>query len=94
LDHPREHCAPTLLVGRTLIIEQQVILDAAVRRHDHRWSGQCHAGGAVLPGGRAVYLERESRRLPELPYVSVTDEALKRELAQRWFASQPQIKLG
>ena len=31
--------------------------------------------------------------LSALRYVSVTGEALKRELTQRWFASQPQIKL-
>ena len=39
------------------------------------------------------YLERDPRPLPDLRCVSVTGEALKRELAQRWFAAQPQIKL-
>jgi hypothetical protein len=39
------------------------------------------------------YLEQHPRPLPDLRCVSVTGEALKWELAQRWFASQPQIKL-
>jgi acyl-coenzyme A synthetase/AMP-(fatty) acid ligase len=39
------------------------------------------------------YLERCPRELPRLRYVSVTGEALKAEIAQRWFAAQPRIKL-
>ena len=38
-------------------------------------------------------LERRPRGLPDLRYVSVTGEALKKELTQRWFAAQPGIKL-
>ena len=39
------------------------------------------------------YLEQHPRELPDLRCVSVTGEALKKELAQRWFAAQPGIKL-
>ena len=39
------------------------------------------------------YLDQHPRELPDLRYVSVTGEALKRELAQRWFAAKPGIKL-
>jgi len=40
-----------------------------------------------------TYLEQHPRRLPDLHCVSVTGEALKRELAQRWFATRPGIAL-
>ena len=80
--------------GQTLIIEQDVILD--VQRFvdtivDHRVNVL-----QVVPSYLEVvlsYLEREPRPLRDLRFVSVTGEALKWELAQRWFASQPQIKL-
>jgi acyl-coenzyme A synthetase/AMP-(fatty) acid ligase len=39
------------------------------------------------------YLEQHPRELPDLRCVSATGEALKKELAQRWFAAQPGIKL-
>jgi acyl-coenzyme A synthetase/AMP-(fatty) acid ligase len=39
------------------------------------------------------YLDTHPRELPDLRYVSVTGEALKAELAQRWFAAKPGIKL-
>ena len=39
------------------------------------------------------YLERDQRPLPDLRCVSATGEALKKELAQRWFGCQPGIKL-
>ena len=38
-------------------------------------------------------LEQHPRELPDLRCVSVTGEALKTELAQRWFAAEPGIKL-
>ena len=76
-----------LVGGRTLMIEQEVILDvAAVRRHDRRWPGRVLQ---VVPSYLEVvlsYLEQHPRQLPDLRCVSVTGEALKRELAQRWFA--------
>ena len=80
--------------GQTLIIEQDVILDV------QRFVDKIIDGGVsvlqVVPSYLEVvlsYLERDPRPLPDLRCVSVTGEALKRELAQRWFASQPQIKL-
>ena len=39
------------------------------------------------------YLELHPRELPDLRCVSVTGEALKKELTQRWFAAEPDIKL-
>ena len=39
------------------------------------------------------YLEQHPRELPDLRCVSVTGEALKKELTQRWFAAEPEIKL-
>ena len=36
-----------------------------------------------------TYLDQNPRELPDLRYVSVTGEALKLELAQRWFAARP-----
>lgn len=38
-------------------------------------------------------LTQHPRELPDLRCVSVTGEALKKELTQRWFAAQPGIKL-
>jgi amino acid adenylation domain-containing protein len=80
--------------GQTLIIEQDVILDV------QRFVDKIIDGGVsvlqVVPSYLEVvlsYLERDPRPLPDLRYVSVTGEALKRELTQRWFASQPRIKL-
>jgi acyl-coenzyme A synthetase/AMP-(fatty) acid ligase len=39
------------------------------------------------------YLDQNPRELPDLRCVSVTGEALKMELAQRWFAAEPGVKL-
>ena len=39
------------------------------------------------------YLEQHPRELPDVQCISVTGEALKKELAQRWFAAKPAIKL-
>ncbi len=83
-----------LVGGRTLLIEQDVILDVQ-RFVDTIVAGRV-AVLQVVPSYLEVvlsYLERDPRPLPDLRCVSVTGEALKRELAQRWFASQPQIKL-
>ena len=83
-----------LVGGRTLLIEQDVILD--VERFVDTIVANRVAVLQVVPSYLEVvlsYLERDPRSLPDLRCVSVTGEALKRELAQRWFASQPQIKL-
>jgi amino acid adenylation domain-containing protein len=83
-----------LVGGRTLIVEQDVILDVG------RFVGTIVDGQVnvmqVVPSYLEVvlsYLERDSRPLPDLRCVSVTGEAIKKELTQRWFASQPGIKL-
>src|SRR6266404_953941 len=83
-----------LVGGRTLLVEQEVILDAK------RFVGKIVDGRVavvqVVPSYLEVllsYLAQHPRELPDLRYVSVTGEALKKELAQRWFAAQPGIKL-
>ena len=83
-----------LVGGRTLLVEQQVILD--VERFVETIIDGRVAVLQVVPSYLEVvlsYLERDPRPLPDLRCVSVTGEALKKELAQRWFAAQPQIKL-
>jgi amino acid adenylation domain-containing protein len=86
--------AGLLAGGRILLIEQEVILDA------QRFVETIAAGRVgivqVVPSyleAVLTYLEQHPRDLPDLRYVSVTGEALKRELAQRWFAAQPGVKL-
>jgi amino acid adenylation domain-containing protein len=83
-----------LVGGRTLLIEQEVILDAR-RFVDEITHGQVTVLQVVPSYLEAIlsYLEQHPRELPHLRYVSVTGEALKTEIAQRWFAAQPQIKL-
>ncbi len=80
--------------GRTLLVEQDVILD--VQRFVDRIVDGRVAVMQVVPSYLEVvlsYLEQNPRELPDLRYVSVTGEALKGELAQRWFAAQPGIRL-
>jgi amino acid adenylation domain-containing protein len=86
--------AGLLAGGRVLLIDQEVILDA------QRFVETIAAGRVgivqVVPSyleAVLTYLEQHPRDLPDLRYVSVTGEALKRELTQRWFAAQPGIKL-
>ncbi|GHO99660.1 hypothetical protein KSF_097080 [Reticulibacter mediterranei] len=83
-----------LVGGRTLLVEQEVILDA------HRFVDKISEGRVavlqVVPSYLEVvlsYLEQHPRELPNLRCVSVTGEALKKEIAQRWFAAKPGIKL-
>src|SRR6266581_2444619 len=83
-----------LVGGRTLLVEQEAILDAK------RFIGKIVDGRVnvtqVVPSYLEVlvsYLEQRPRGLPDLRCVSVTGEALKKELVQRWFAAQPAIKL-
>ncbi len=83
-----------LVGGRTLLIEQQVILDVQ-RFVDTIIDGRVTVM-QVVPSYLEVvlsYLEQHPRPLPDLRFVSVTGEAIKKELTQRWFAAQPQIKL-
>jgi non-ribosomal peptide synthetase component F len=83
-----------LVGGRTLLIEQEVILDV------QRFVSTIVDGRVnvmqVVPSYLEVvlsYLEQHPCDLSALRHVSVTGEALKKELTQRWFAAAPQIKL-
>ncbi|KVZ04300.1 non-ribosomal peptide synthetase [Burkholderia ubonensis] len=83
-----------LVGGTTRLIEQETVLDAR-RFVDAIVDGKVNVL-QVVPSYLEVvltYLERHPRRMPDLRYVAVTGEALKKELAQRWFAAQPGIKL-
>ncbi|MEU3520667.1 amino acid adenylation domain-containing protein [Streptomyces sp. NPDC006654] len=86
--------APLLVGGRTLLVEQDVITDVA-RFVDTLESGRVGVAQLVPSYLEVVvsYLERNPRPLPDLRCVSVTGEALKRELVQRWLAVQPGIGL-
>ncbi|HEX2289730.1 MAG TPA: non-ribosomal peptide synthetase, partial [Pseudonocardiaceae bacterium] len=83
-----------LVGGTTLLVEQEVILDAA-RFVDKIVDGRV-AVLQVVPSYLEVvlsYLEQHPHELPDLRCVSVTGETLKKELTQRWFAAEPGIKL-
>lgn len=83
-----------LVGGRTLLVEQDVVLDVQ-RFVDKVVEGRV-AVLQVVPSYLEVvlsYLELHPRELPDLRCVSVTGEALKKELTQRWFATEPDIKL-
>ena len=83
-----------LVGGRTLIIEQDTILDVA-RYVDTVAGGRVGVLQVVPSYLEAVlaHLEQDPRALPDLRCVSATGEALKKELVVRWFASQPGIAL-
>src|SRR5213596_3384054 len=83
-----------LVGGRTLVVEQETILDAK-RFIDKIVEGRV-AVVQVVPSYLEVlvsYLAQPPRELPDLRCVSATGEALKKELVQRWFAVQSGIKL-
>ena len=86
--------AALLVGGRTLLVEQEVILD--VRRFvDAIVDGRASVL-QVVPSYLDVvlsYLEQHPRELPDLHCVSPTGDFVKKELVQRWFAAQPGIKL-
>jgi amino acid adenylation domain-containing protein len=80
--------------GRTVIVPQDVVLDA--ERFVDRLVDEHVSVVQVVPSYLEVvltYLEARPRELPDLRCVSVTGEALKKELVQRWFAAQPGIAL-
>ncbi|MEU2423513.1 amino acid adenylation domain-containing protein [Streptomyces sp. NPDC007851] len=86
--------APLLVGGRTLLVEQDVITDVA--RFVDTLARDRVGVAQLVPSYLEVvvsYLERHPRPLPDLRCVSVTGEALKRELVQRWLAVQPDIAL-
>src|SRR6184192_4208912 len=83
-----------LVGGRTLLVEQEAILDA--KRFIEKIVDARVNVIQVVPSYLEVlvsYLEQHPRALLDLRYVSVTGEALKKELVQRWFAAEPGIKL-
>ncbi|MBO0874230.1 MAG: amino acid adenylation domain-containing protein, partial [Pseudonocardia sp.] len=83
-----------LVGGHTLIIGSDEILDVA-RFVDRLVQARVNVV-QVVPSYLEVvlaYLEQHPCDLPDLRCVSVTGEALKKELAQRWFATAPAIKL-
>jgi len=76
-----------LVGGRTVIVEQDVILDVA--RFVETIERERVAVAQVVPSYLEVvlsYLEQHPHELPDLRCVSATGEALKTELAQRYFA--------
>ncbi len=84
-----------LVGGRTLLVEQEAVMDAR-RFVDKIVDGRVNVV-QVVPSYLEVllsYLEQHARELPDLRYVSVTGEALKKELVQRWFAVRPGIRLA
>ncbi|WP_405864581.1 non-ribosomal peptide synthetase [Streptomyces sp. NBC_01515] len=86
-------CAP-LVGGRTLLVAQDVILDVA-RFVDTVEAGRVNVLQVVPSYLEAVLaeLERQPRELPDLRCVSVTGEAVKKELVDRWFAARPGVRL-
>ncbi len=83
-----------LVGGRTHLIDQEAILD--VERFVDEIVGGCVTTLQVVPSYLEVVLSYLEQHLPPLPYlrcVSVTGEALTKDLAQRWFAAAPRIKL-
>jgi amino acid adenylation domain-containing protein len=86
--------AALLAGGRVVIVEQETILDA------ERFLERIVAGRVNVVQVVPSYLEvlvtnlaQRPRELGALRYVVATGEALKKELAERWFAVQPRIKL-
>ncbi|MCT9075492.1 non-ribosomal peptide synthetase [Streptomyces fulvoviolaceus] len=86
--------AATVVGGRTLIVGQDTILDVP-RFVDTVVRGRVHVLQVVPSYLEAVLaeLEQRPRELNALRCVSVTGEAVKRELVQRWFATAPGIRL-
>ncbi len=83
-----------LVGGRTLIIEQEMILDAK-RFIDKIVAARVNVV-QVVPSYLEVlvsYLGQHPSEFKDLEYVVATGEALKKELVERWFAVQPRIKL-
>jgi amino acid adenylation domain-containing protein len=83
-----------LVGGRTLVVPQDVILDVA-RFVDTIADGRVNVAQLVPSYLEVVltYLEQNAKALPDLHCCSVTGEALKLELAQRWFSLMPAVKL-
>ncbi|MGW7577841.1 non-ribosomal peptide synthetase [Streptomyces sp. NPDC054765] len=83
-----------LVGGTTRIIGQEVVLD--VRRFLDTLADGGVQVAQLVPSYLEVVLsalEESPRALPRLRCVSVTGEALKKELVQRWFATFPGVLL-
>ncbi|MFF0149649.1 amino acid adenylation domain-containing protein [Amycolatopsis sulphurea] len=83
-----------LVGGTTLLIEQDVVLD--VERFVDQLMRDRVTVLQVVPSYLEVvlsFMESNAVALPDLRCVSVTGEALKADLAQRWFATMPGITL-
>ncbi|MFF3429322.1 amino acid adenylation domain-containing protein [Streptomyces sp. NPDC002602] len=80
--------------GRTLLVEQEAVLDVP-RFLDTLVLGRVNVLQVVPSYLDAVLscLERAPRELPDLRCVSVTGEAVKRELVERWFVTGPGVRL-
>ncbi|MEQ3550080.1 non-ribosomal peptide synthetase [Pseudonocardia nematodicida] len=86
--------AGPLVGGRTVLVEQDAILD--VRRFVGTLVEQRVQVAQLVPSYLEVvltYLESHPTPLPDLRMVSATGEALKRELVERWFATMPGVPL-
>ncbi|MBD0422800.1 amino acid adenylation domain-containing protein [Streptomyces sp. TRM S81-3] len=86
--------AGLLTGGRTLLVEQDAVLDAD-RFLDRITEDRVNVL-QVVPSYLDVILsalERAPRDLPDLRCVSVTGEALRGELVRRWFATGPAVRL-
>ena len=86
--------AALLAGGQILVVDQEAILD--VRRFLDTITRGRVAVLQVVPSYLEVvltWMEQRPRELPDLRFVSVTGEALKKELVQRWFTAKPGIKL-
>ena len=80
--------------GRTLVVEQEVILEP-VRFLDKMVDGRVNVA-QVVPSYLEVLLaclEQHPRELPDLRAISVTGEALKMPLVRRWFQALPATRL-
>ncbi|MEU6699192.1 amino acid adenylation domain-containing protein [Pseudonocardia sp. NPDC046786] len=87
--------AALLVGGRTVLVEQELILDV------DRYLDRIERAGVhvlqVVPSYLEVLLsslDAHPRELPDLHTVSTTGEALKSEQAHRWFAARPGIRLA
>ena len=81
-----------LVGGRTLIVEQELILDIEgfVERIAEARVNVLQVVPSYLEA-LLSYLEEYPRELPDLRCVSVTGEPVKKELLRRWFAFAPGI---
>jgi amino acid adenylation domain-containing protein len=86
--------AALLLGGRTLLVDQDVILDVE-RFVDTIAGGRARVLQAVPSYLDVVlsYLEQHPRPLPDLHSVSPTGDFVKKELVERWFAAYPDMKM-